>query len=119
MANQRRVYRVAEKIRSVIALNLLRLADPRFFLVTITSVVVSPDLRHAKVYWMATGGKERIPEVMEAFDHAEGHFRVAVAKELRTRFSPELRFYYDDTLDTQDQVERLLEQVSRKSQSQE
>ena len=50
MANKRRVYKVAERIQGLIAMELQRVADPRFHLVTITSVVVSPDLRNAKIY---------------------------------------------------------------------
>jgi ribosome-binding factor A len=52
MAEKRRTYRVAERIRELLAQELLQLADPRFNLVTITSVVTSADLRHAKVYWV-------------------------------------------------------------------
>jgi len=95
----------------VLASELLRVADPRFSLVTITSVVVSSDLRYAKVYWIATGGKERLPEVEEAFAAAEGLLKRALGAELGIRFVPALRFFYDDTYDTCEEVERLLERV--------
>jgi len=88
------------------------MADPRFSLVTITSVVTSADLRHAKIYWMISGGKERIPQAKDAFEHAEGLFRRLLARELGTRFVPELRFYYDDTIDTVQTVEELLNRIS-------
>ena len=84
------------------------MADPRLGLVTITSVVVSPDLRHAKVYWMAGGDSARIAEVEEGFASAGGLFRRALGKELGVRFVPEIKFYYDDTFDTRDEVDRLL-----------
>lgn len=89
------------------------MADPRFFLVTITSVVVSPDLRNAKIYWMVTGGRDRAPEVEEAFESAHGHFRRLVGKELGVRFVPELKFFYDDTLDTAEEVERLFKRIQK------
>jgi ribosome-binding factor A len=111
MATKRRVYRVAERIQSVIAQELHRLSDPRFFLVTITSVVVSPDLRVAKIYWMVTGGAERAEEVGDAFDAANGIFRAAISKELNTKILPELRFYYDNSLDAQEEFEEILARI--------
>jgi ribosome-binding factor A len=80
MAKQRRVHKIAEQIRNCIALQLQRVADPRFSLVTITSAVVSPDLRNAKVYWMVSGDAERRDDVSEAFANAAGLFRRAIAQ---------------------------------------
>lgn len=116
MAGNRRVYQVAERIKELVAEHLLYTADPRFSLVTITSVMVSPDLRNAKVYWVVSflsgmDREERIAEVHEAFDAAQGHFRRVLAKQLGVRFVPDVRFYYDDTLDTAEHVERLMERI--------
>ena len=111
MSNQRRAFRVADKIRTTIALQLQRVADPRFHLVTITSVVVSPDLRYAKVYWVVSGEKERIEEVSEAFETANSIFKKAVGKELGVRYNPDIEFFYDDTLETVEEVERLFQKV--------
>lgn len=116
MAGSRRVYQVGERIKELIAEHLLHTADPRFSLVTITSVMVSPDLRNAKVYWVVSmisgvDRDERIAEVNEAFHAAEGLFRRMLAKQLGVRFVPDIRFYYDDTLDTVEHVERLMERI--------
>ena len=116
MAGNRRIYQVAERIKELVAEHLLYTADPRFNLVTITSVMVSPDLRNAKVYWVVsflseTDRVERIAEVEEALQAAQGHFRRMLAKQLGVRFVPDLRFYYDDTLDTAEHVERLMERI--------
>jgi len=117
MATRRRTYRVAERVKELIAKELLRVADPRFSLVTVTSAVVSPDLRKAKIYWIVTGGREREEEVNEAFEGAAGLFSRALAKDLGTRFTPELEFFYDDTLDTVDELERLFKRIHDSEQS--
>jgi ribosome-binding factor A len=39
------------------------------------------------------------------------------SKKLGIRFTPELRFYYDDTLDTVEHVERLMAQIRPKENS--
>lgn len=111
MSKQRRTFRVAERIQSVIANQLLRLSDPRFFLVTITHVVVSRDLKTAKVYWVVSGDKGRIVEVKGAFESAHGMIRGNIAKEIGMRVAPELRFFYDDTLDTQEAVNEIFERM--------
>lgn len=116
MSGQRRVFQVGERIKELVAEHLNRVADPRFNLVTITSVMVSPDLRNAKVYWVVSifgeaERAERIAEVQEAFDTASGMFRKMASKALGIRFTPELRFYYDDTLDTVENVERLMAKI--------
>lgn len=114
MANKRRAYRIAERIRELVATELLHSPDPRLSLVTVTSVVVSSDLRNAKIYWMVSGGEERIGEVEDALQNAKGHFRSQAAKDLGIKFAPDLRFYYDDTLDTVEEIDRLMEGIERK-----
>lgn len=109
---QRRLYRVAEKIQVLIAGALPEAADPRFSLVTITSVTVSADLRLAKVYWVVSGETGQ-REAAAAFTKAASFFRTIVAKGLGVKFAPQLRFYYDDLLDTYAEVDRLLNQVSQ------
>jgi ribosome-binding factor A len=116
MAGNRRIYQIAERIKEVVAEHLIHTADPRFNLVTITSVMVSPDLRNAKVYWVVSflsgmDRQERIAEVNEALESAQGHFKRVLAKQLGVRFVPAVRFYYDDTLDTAEHVERLMERI--------
>jgi len=124
MAGNRRVYQIGERIKELVAQHLLYTADPRFNLVTITTVMVSPDLRNAKVYWVVsflsdTNREERIAEVNDAFSSALGHFRRVIAKQLGVRFVPDLRFYYDDTLDTAEHVERLMARIKPTGESNE
>jgi ribosome-binding factor A len=119
MARQRRVFQIAEKIRNVLAMEILQLANPRFNLVTITSVVVSTDLSHAKVYWVRSGNDVERMEVQAAFDSAAKMLRQRVAADLGTRFVPDLRFYYDDTLDTAEAVEKLFAKIATQNKESE
>ena len=98
----------------VLASELPRLADARLRLATITAVTVSKDLRHAKVYWSTCGGKAEVEPTAEAFERSAAHLRKVLAGELEARFVPSLKFYYDDTLDTVEEVERLLERAHEK-----
>ena len=111
MSSRRRVFRIAERIQSAVATQILKASDPRFNLVTVTSVMVSPDLKSAKVYWVVSGDKDRIPEVQQALESAVGLFRRGIGKDLGVRYVPDLKFFYDDTLDTQDEMERLFARI--------
>lgn len=111
MPSKKRVYMVAEKIRELIAVQLQRMADPRLEMLTVTSVSVSPDLRHAKIYWVASGREDRRADVAEGLKSASGFFKKMLSKELGIRFVPDLHFFYDDTLDTQEEVNRLIDRI--------
>ena len=112
MANQRRQYRVAEQARSSVAMALLRLSDPRLALVTVTAAKTTSDLRMIKVYWSVSGGPERIAEVEEALDSAQGVLRREVGHDLGLRSVPVLEFYYDETLDVISQSRALMKRVA-------
>ncbi|MCI5064269.1 30S ribosome-binding factor RbfA [bacterium] len=112
MSESRRVYRVAQAIREQLATRLLESSDDRFRFVTITGVKVTKDLRIASVYWVQSGARERIPEIEEAFQSAKGYFKRGLAEGLRLRCIPELRFFYDNTLDTVEQINELLKKDS-------
>jgi ribosome-binding factor A len=118
MSGKRRVFQIGERIKEIVAEQLLHAADPRFSLVTITAVMVSPDLRSAKVYWVVSlfgdvDRDTRMNEVQEALESAQGHFRKILSKELGIRFVPQLRFYYDDTFDVAEDVERLMSKIKQ------
>lgn len=112
MANPRRQYRVAEQARSSVAMAILRLSDPRLSLVTVTAAKTTSDLRLIKVYWSVTGGPDRVQEVEEAFEGAQGVLRREVGHQLGLRFVPNLEFYYDDTLDIISKSRDLLKKVA-------
>ncbi len=117
MANQRRVFQIAEKIRNAIAMELLHAADPRFSMVTITSVVATSDLRQAKVYWVVSGDQSRRADVQDAFNSAAGLLKRVIAKDLGIKFVPDLKFFYDDTLDATAEVERLFAKIKAPTES--
>lgn len=120
MAQAKRMYQIAEKVRHVLATEILSLGDPRLSLITITSVSVTSDLRLAKIYWMASGvladGTDRRSMVQDALHDSTALLKRLLAKKLGIKFVPELKFYYDDSLDTREEVERLLQKARAKSE---
>ncbi|MFM8472868.1 MAG: 30S ribosome-binding factor RbfA [Candidatus Kapaibacterium sp.] len=75
-------------------------------LLTITKVVMSPDLSIAKVYVSVFASKLAHPLLLKTLGAEAFRFKRALATELRLRLVPELRFFIDASLD---EVERLTE----------
>jgi ribosome-binding factor A len=90
------------------------LRDPRVGMITITSVDVSPDLSHAKVFF-TTLGKEHLPETLAGLKRAAGFLRSQLAKRIKLYTTPELRFVYDESVERGDRLSRLIDSVAPKT----
>jgi len=75
------------------------ISDPRLDLITVTSVEVSSDLSVANVYVTAHGDEERYAEVLEGLESAKGRIRHLLGKAVKTRITPDLRFFIDSSVD--------------------
>lgn len=80
-------------------------------MVTITSVKVSADLSIAKVYVSLYHTKTNPDILIKRLNTHQTELRTMLARSVRLRKMPELRFYLDDTLDTADRIEKLLDEV--------
>jgi len=92
----RRTSRVEEASREVLSEVLAReVKDPRVGFVTITSVRVSPDLRHAKVFLSVLGDEDEVTRSMAGLASARGYMRSALGQHLRIKYLPEIEFVLD------------------------
>jgi ribosome-binding factor A len=92
--------RVAEQLREEISLLMTReIKDPRVRLASVSSVDVSPDLRHARVMVSAVGEDRDRHDVVQALRHAEGFVRAQLGQRLENlRSIPRLRFELDESI---------------------
>ena len=95
-----------------------KVRDPRLAMVAISQVVTSPDLRLAKVYYHLGPGTGSRKQVQKAMERARGFFRSHIARTLNLRYTPELRFFYDDLYDEARRVEELLTQLQTEENGQ-
>jgi ribosome-binding factor A len=101
--------RVDEAVREVLSDAVTQdLKDPRVGFVTVTDVKTSPDLRHARVYVSVLGTDDERAASLDGLRSAHGYLQARVARELRMKHTPQLDFFYDDTAERADRVERLL-----------
>jgi ribosome-binding factor A len=108
-----RIEKVENMIREEISSILLfKLNDPALGFVTVTNVKVTPDLKLAKVY-LSVYEKERRGEVLEKIGELNGFIRSELASRIRIKFTPELKFFIDDTLDYVEKIEDLLKKIHK------
>lgn len=108
-----RIDKVEHLIKEEISLIFLyKLQDPAFGLVTITNVKVSHDLKIARVY-ISVFDKEKRPAVLEKVEIASGYIRSELAQRIRLRYTPELKFFIDDTLDYVEKIEGLIKKIHK------
>ncbi len=111
---RKRPARVAEAIRNELSLVLIQQArDPRIKDVTISRVTVSDDLKYAKIYYTAGGGRKADKQAGEGLERAKGFIRSHIAKALNLRYTPALQFYYDETAEKVEEVEQLFREIAR------
>lgn len=93
--------RVADEIQKSLALLIQRnMKDPRIGFVTISSVKVSKDFSFADVYlsWLNLDEESECLEALEVIRKASGYLRTQLAKDIRLRVIPKLRFHHDKSI---------------------
>ena len=104
--------RVADRIREIMSsLLLLEVTDPALHNVTVTEVVLDPELEYADVYVNALGDESRQSEVMAGLKRANGFLRLELGKRIRLRRTPVLNFHWDITLSRGEEIERALDRL--------
>ena len=106
-----RTLRVNEVVREALADELERCSDPRLTMVTLTGVDVSPDLRHAIVYYAALGAPD--DETRAALRSAASHLRAVLGREVRLKYVPRLHFRADPAIEQGQRVEEILRGLHR------
>jgi ribosome-binding factor A len=110
----RRPERVSSLLLEAVAEVLLReVKDPRVRGVTLTGATIGPDLKSAKIFF-TTLRKEDQSAALAGLQRATAYIKRQVADRLHLRHTPDLRFFYDTTLETANRLEDLLRQVEEK-----
>jgi len=109
-----KIERLREKIRAECArIIMTEMNDPRAGFVTVQSVELSNDLRHAKVFISVLGGDAERRKVMRMLKDATGYIQRGVAGTLRTRVTPALAFVLDTSVDKSFKVAEILDKIKK------
>lgn len=114
MSTQLRVEKLQELIKQEMSKMLLReIKDPRIGFVTVTDVEVTGDLREAKIYVSIMGGEEQVQASLEGLHSALGFIRREIGKRIRLRFTPEISFALDNSLDYGEHIQKILLKIEK------
>lgn len=103
----------AEKIVQEEIGNLIlqdKIKDPRINkLIYISHVKISPDMGYAKVAVSGYCKEKEILKTIEGLNHAAGFIQGTIGKKLKTRLTPKLNFYYDNSIKKGFEINKLIE----------
>ena len=118
MSLPHRLERVEQEIQKEIGRMLLQeLKDPRLGFITITRIEVTKDLRLAKVYYSVMGDPAKQEVSRKALLAARGFIRKRLGERMRLRYTPEIQFYHDDSIERNLRITKLLDGLKGESKT--
>ncbi|MEG0799052.1 MAG: 30S ribosome-binding factor RbfA [Bacilli bacterium] len=99
-------------IREISNILLLEIKDEDLKHVTITYAEVTNDLSFAKVYFTSLDDDKR-NKVISDMNHAAGFFRSLLAQRLDIRHVPEIKFIYDESIETGKRIENIINEINK------
>jgi ribosome-binding factor A len=106
-----RMRRVNEAVRETLAEAVGELKDPRIGFVTVTGVDTSPDLRHAVVFVSVLGSEKKRSRSLAGLEAAHGVLQARLARELRLKWTPQLTFQYDPSVEQGVRMSKLIDEL--------
>ena len=114
-----RISRINEEIQRELSEQFRRLKDPRVSqtgMVSITRVDTTGDLRYARIYVSALD-KSQEKEVLKGLKSAAGFLRWELGRSLQLRYTPELQFVADDSIQHGAHILEVLRQVEQQDEA--
>jgi ribosome-binding factor A len=110
----KRSEKVADLIQKEISEMLLKtVKDPRIGFVTITRVIMSEDCRLAKVYFSVAGTGEEKERSLKGLNSAKGYVRKELGRRVRLRYTPEIIFKFDPSVEYAIHIGEVLRQLKK------
>ena len=92
------------------------LKDPRITgMLSITKVIVTKDLRYAKVYVSVLGGSSP-EETLEGLESSKGFIRKEIGKRISLRYTPEIIFELDHSIEYGVHISSILKKIMPKKE---
>jgi len=99
--------------REVSEMLVRSIKDPRIGFVTITKVTVSEDCRFAKVYFSVAGTLAERESSGKGLESAKGYVRKELGRRLRLRYTPEIVFQFDPSIEYAIHMEEVIRNIHR------
>jgi ribosome-binding factor A len=107
-----RIQKISRIIKEELSLIIRReINDPRLGFISITDVELTPDKRIANIYISAYGTPEEQQASMDVLERATGFLRGELSRQIDIRFTPELNFQLDKSIERGARVFELLKSI--------
>jgi ribosome-binding factor A len=106
-----RLVRVAEILKRELSIAILRTVPADGALITVNSVNVTPDLRHANVFVGVLGTSAQQREAMERLEKNRVILQAECAKRVVLKFTPQLHFRLDASIERGNRILNILEEL--------
>lgn len=106
--------RVAQLIKEEISFLIAtkKLKDPRIGFTTVTKVKLSKDLRNCIVFVSIYEDEEKVKKTLEGLFHAQGFIKKHVAKNLKLRYIPSIKFEHDLSIEYSDHISKIIDALN-------
>ena len=105
---------MGDELRNILAnMFIAHIHIPESGLLTVTNVKVTSDLRTAKIYISFLGNKKTTDDLMNSLIGKKQLIRHFVGLELQLKYIPDLRFYYDDTMEHAEKIDKLINKINQ------
>ena len=112
MANDRTIARLEARIKERAAHAIeFELNDPRSAFITITRCELARDLATVKIFYSVLGSEADKNKTARMLESAGGFIQRQVARVLRTRITPRISWFFDDTIEKIDRMDHLLNEA--------
>lgn len=117
--SENRVRRVAEQIKKDVSQIIsVELKDPRVAgMTSITDVQLSRDLKYASIYVSILGSDQEKEETLQTLIRASKFIRGEIGKRVRLRYTPELNFYLDTSIEYGAHIESVLKSLKKEEKN--
>src|SRR5688500_12296315 len=113
MSSVSRPSRIGDQLRAELSELIAReVHDPGIGFLTITHVKVTPDLQIGRVYYTTLGDEKARRDTARALDRATPFLRRQIGSRLRLKRVPLLEFFFDESIERGDRIERILHEIS-------
>lgn len=106
----------ADVLRELSSIMLLEAKDETLKHITLTGCEVTSDLGLARVYYTYMGD-ESLEAVKENLEEAAPYLRTVLASRVELRHTPELKFFYDNSVEYGQNIERILNKIKQEEKT--
>ena len=106
----------ADVLRELSSIMLLEAKDETLKHITLTGCEVTSDLGLARVYYTYMGD-ESLEAVKQNLEEAAPYLRTVLASRVELRHTPELKFFYDNSVEYGQNIERILNKIKQEEKT--